>query len=178
MTVHRYPPSALIGDYIRTAVGLMIGLGVLGTVPVTPVILVLFGGVSVLFLVFGLRTLKRQMMRVAVTDGEIRSRGLGARILAWSALERMKLRYYGTRRQRHQAGTGFMQLTLVGAGTRLTLDSSIEGFEGIARRAARAARANGLSLDPASAGNLEDLGIATDDGPPLRQAPTGTGPGE
>jgi hypothetical protein len=86
----------------------------------------------------------------------------------------LKLSFYGTRRQRsREAGGGFMQLSLKGAGTSLSLESSIEGFEYIAWRAVKAARENGVDLDPTSAGNLLVLGIdADEDGPaPDTEAP-------
>ncbi len=62
-----------------------------------------------------------------------------------------------------------MQLTLTGAGATMTLESSIDGFEYIAWRATKAARENGLSLDPASAGNLLELGIDADADQPAPQ---------
>ena len=56
-----------------------------------------------------------------------------------------------------------MQLTLRGGGgASLTLESSIEGFEYIAWRAAKAARDNRVTLDETSAGNLLDIGIDAD----------------
>ena len=76
-------------------------------------------------------------------------------------LERIKLRYYGTKRQERGRG-GFMQLTLKGGGASLACDSGIEGFRYIAWRAAKAARDNGVSVDPASAGNLLALGLDAD----------------
>ena len=79
----------------------------------------------------------------------------------------LKLRYYGRRRPRNRESSGgFMQLTLKGADTSVTLESSLEGFEYIAWRAAKAARENGVGLDPTSVGNLLELGIdADEDGP-------------
>ncbi|MFQ6016978.1 MAG: hypothetical protein ACE5KF_02175 [Kiloniellaceae bacterium] len=164
MNVYRYPGRSLIGDYIRSFIGLAVGIGALLSVPLSPAIIAIFGALTVLFLVFGLRTVQRQLMKVAVTNDEICSAGLGTRILPWTALERLKLRYYGTRRpqQGGLGGGGFMQLTLKGGGASMTLESSIDGFEYIARCAAKAARENGVSLDPTSAGNLLDLGIDAD----------------
>lgn len=163
MNVFRYPTRVLIGDYVRSAVGLGVGLGVLATVPPTAVIVSVFGGISVLFLVFGLRTLQRQMTQVAVTKEEICSAGFGTRTIPWHGLRFLKLRYYGTRRQRNRGdGGGFMQLKLAGAGASMTFESSMDGFSYIAWRAAKAARDNGISLDPTSAGNLLDLGIDAD----------------
>ena len=172
MKLYRYPVRSLIGDYIRSAVGLAVGIGALVSTPPHPVILIVFGGLTVLFLVFGLRTVERQILKVAVTGEAIRNSGFGTRAVNWDALERLKLSYFGTRRQRKSEGRGgFMVLTLRGSGTTIRLESSIEGFEEIARRAARAARENGISLDPSSAGNLLDLGIDIDTGQPDTAAP-------
>ena len=55
-----------------------------------------------------------------------------------------------------------MQLTLKGAGTSLTYDSGLEGFDYLAWRAAKALRENGRDIDPTSAGNLLTLGLDAD----------------
>jgi hypothetical protein len=162
MTVYRYPHRALIGDYLRSSVGLGVGLGVLITVPPSPAIVVVFGGITLLFLVFGFRTVQRHLARVALTSEGIWSRGLTTRSIPWPELDRLTLRYYGTRRQRREGSGGFFQLTLHGGKNAIRLESSIEGFDEIVRQAGIAARANGISVDPASAGNLLDMGIDAD----------------
>lgn len=167
MTVYRYPRRTLIGDYVRTAAGLGIGIGVLVFVPPSPVILAIFGGTTLLFLVFGVRTLQRHLVQVAVTNDGISTAGLVTRAVRWDALERLSLRYYGTRRQQREGSGGFLQLGLHGDGTSLRLESSIDGFDEIIRRAAQAARQNGVALDPTSAGNLLGLGVDVD-APPDR----------
>ena len=140
MNVFRYPARSLLGDYIRSAVGLVVGIGVLVSVPPNPYIVVIFGGLTILFLVFGVRTVKRQLTQIAITDEEIATAGFGTSVLPWQALERLKLRYYGTRRQRSTSeGGGFMQLTLKGGGASMTLESSVDGFVFIVWRAAKAA---------------------------------------
>ena len=167
MKIFRYPVRSLIGDYLRAGVGLAVGLGVLASAPGSVTIIVIFGGLTVLFIGFSYRTVQRHLLRVAVTNEEICSRGFGTRELSWPSLEQLKLSYYGTRRQRsREFGGGFMQLTLKGANASVTLESSIEGFEYIAWRAAKAARENGVSLDPTSAGNLLELGIDADEDKP------------
>ena len=61
MNQFRYPVKSLIGDYLRAAVGLGVGLCVLIFVPPSTVLLAVFGSLSALFGVFGLRTLKRHL---------------------------------------------------------------------------------------------------------------------
>jgi len=162
MTVYRYPRRALIGDYVRAAAGLGVGLGVLFTAPPAPAIVAVFGSITLLFLVFGLRTVQRQLVRVAITSDGIWAAGLISRSILWRALDRLTLRYYGTRRQQREGSGGFLQLTLRGGGTSVRLESSIEGFDEIVRQAAIAAQTNGVSVDPTSAGNLLDLGVDAD----------------
>lgn len=169
MNIFRYPVRSLTGDYLRAGIGLAVGLSVLASAPASVTVVVIFGSLTVLFLGFAYRTVRRNLMRVAVTAEAIRGSGRGAREVPWDQLNLLKLRYFGTRRQRQRedgAGSGFMQLTLAGAGASLTLESSIEGFEYIAWRAAKAARDNGVGLDPASAGNLLELGVDADEAGP------------
>lgn len=166
MRQFRYPPRAVYGDYLRTAAGLFVGLGVLLAVPPSPAVVVIFGSIAALFGVFGLRTAHRHQLRVAVTDDEIACRGLTTKVLPWRDIETVKLRYFGSRRSKWRpAGSGFMQLTLKGPKTAMTFESSIEGFDWLAGRAAEALRARGLDLDPATATNLIELGIDPTAGP-------------
>jgi hypothetical protein len=55
-----------------------------------------------------------------------------------------------------------MQLTLKGAGALMKFESNLDGFEDVAKHAARAAQRNGVSLDPASAGNFLAMGFDPD----------------
>lgn len=167
MKVFRYPVRSLVGDYIRAAVGVALGVGVLSSVSASMLVVLVFGCLTLLFGVFGFWTLSRHLAAVAVSDDGIACRGLVGKALPWSALDQMKLRYFGARRQSKTSGGGFLQLTLRGGGTKLTFESSLEGFDFIAWRAAKAMRENAASLDPTSAGNLLALGIDADgEGPP------------
>ena len=161
-TTYRYPPSAILGDYLRAAIGLAVGLGVLATVPASTVILLVFGGLTVIFLLFALRTLQRHLTQITLDQEGIFRSDLVSQTLHWRDLRDLRLRYFGTRRQHGSGGGGFMQLSLRGRGRRMKIESDIEGFEDITRLAAAAAKTNGVSLDPASAGNLLALGIDPD----------------
>jgi hypothetical protein len=52
-----------------------------------------------------------------------------------------------------------MHLKLKGGGVRLSIDSTIGGFEELVEQAARAAAQNGLAPDQNTARNLRALGI-------------------
>ena len=159
---YRYPPSAVMGDYLRSAVGLAVGIGVLLTVPVSTVILIIFGSLTAIFLLFALRTLQRHLTQITLDQDGIFRRDLFSQTLRWQDLKYLRLRYFGTHRQQRAGSGGFMQLSLRGQGRRMKIESDLEGFEDVTRLAAAAARTNGVSLDPASAGNLLAMGIDPD----------------
>jgi hypothetical protein len=166
MMVYRYPGRALAGDYLRAGAGLAVGLGVLLSTPLSPAIVAIFGCWSALFGVFAVKTIQRNLTRVAITDTEICDVSFRTKVMAWRDLQRLKLRYFGTKRQVRAEG-GFMQLKLRGGGRSLTYDSAMDGFDYVAWRAAKAIRDNGRSMDPTSAGNLLSLGVDADrDTPP------------
>jgi hypothetical protein len=160
MRLLRYPSRALFGDYLRSAAGMLVGFGVLLAAPPAPAVVIIFGPIAALFTVFALRTLHRHRLRVAVTDDEIACRGLTTKVLPWRRLEAMKLRFFGRRPTKlRPLGGGFMQLTVKGAGTAMTFESSLEDFGWLAGRAAAALQAQGRALDPATSSNLIELGI-------------------
>ena len=170
MMVCRYPARALAADYLRASVGLAVGLGVLLSTPLSPAIVTIFGSWSALFGYFAMRTVQRNVTRVTVTDTEIRDVGWRMRVMAWADLKRLKVRYFGTKRQERSQG-GFMQIRLKGGGRSFTYDSAIEGFDYLAWRAAKALRDNGFSMDATSAGNLLSLGVDAERETPPPDAP-------
>jgi hypothetical protein len=159
--IYRYPGRALAGDYIRSVVGFLFSLGVLLMQPSNIAVVLIFVVIAVLFGYFGFRTVQRHVTKVAVTDTEICNAGFASHVMSWGDLKRLKLRYYGTKRQEKGSG-GYMQLSLKGGGKAFTYDSGMEGFKYITWLAAKAARDNGVSVDPASAGNLLALGLDAD----------------
>jgi hypothetical protein len=169
----RYPARVLYGDYLRSGAGLFVGVGVLLAVPPSPPVIVVFGSLAALFAAFGLRTLHRHGLRIAVSDEVIACRGAVTTVIPWREIATMKLRYFGSRRSKWRPlGSGFMQLTLKGPGAAMTFESSLEGFDWLAGRAAAAMRARGLALDAATASNLIELGIDPQDPGPGGGTPT------
>jgi hypothetical protein len=154
---HRYPVSALAGDYARAAAGLALAIPPLILLQLNPVVAAIFALLAALFAVFAWRTLLRQLGTIEMSETEICSTGLFPVCLHWDSLDEVKLGYYATRRD---GSSGWMQLALRAGRRRLLLDSRIEGFAAIAARAAAVARQRDLALSPATANNLAALGIA------------------
>lgn len=165
---YRTPPRRLIGDYLRAAGGVLFGLALLLFGEPDTTISIIFAGIVLVFGYFGLRTWRTQQTVVAVNDQGIATRWLSSVALPWAELEKVRLRFYGTRRQHRRSDLdgGFLELHLAGAGKRLKIDSSLQGFRTVAWFAARAARERALPLDPATASNFLGIGIDPDSAEP------------
>jgi hypothetical protein len=157
MSVYRYPLNRILADYFLGGSGAAMSGALLALAPGSGFVLILFGGLTGLFLLFTIRTAIRQRLRIAAGADGIRVTGGWVRSLRWDEVEAVRLRYFSTRRSRKD---GWMTLTLRGPGGRVSVDSHLDGFEALARRAGEAANARHLSLDPATRSNFAALGIA------------------
>lgn len=162
-TFYRHAPRRLVGDYLRAIFGLAVTLGVLLSLEdPASVVGAIFLLLAILFFAFALRTARQHILRVAINDEGIFTKAIKTASLPWSQLSEVRLRFFGTRREHRTGSGGHMQLTLKGDGQKLSFDSSIEGFEDITWHAARAARQNGVGIDPSTAGNMLSLGVEPD----------------
>lgn len=156
VTRHVYPAAAMVGDYLRTAAGLVPTGVVFATEPVSAVAATVLGSFAAVFGIFGLRTVLRHGTSLEMTDTELRAQGALRCTISWAELDRMKLNYYSTRRDRRG---GWMQLELGAGGSKVRLDSRIVGFDRLVERAAVVAARRGIELNEATLANLEALGI-------------------
>ncbi|MBV8089485.1 MAG: hypothetical protein JO139_07890, partial [Alphaproteobacteria bacterium] len=83
MTSHGYPASAMFGDYVRAAAGLVPAAVILAAIPVGPVAEVVLGGIAGLFALFGVRTMLRHGTRFEVSDSALRAKGLLKASIVW-----------------------------------------------------------------------------------------------
>ena len=156
MSIHRYHPRNLWSDYARGGAGMAIGIGGWSLAPSTTHVIVIFGALTALFLLFTLRTFARQRNWVELSEDGL-SIGQSRRApLRWSNLNHVKIRYYSTRRNRTN---GWMVMNLAWPTSRVAIDSNIDGFDAIAARVVRAVHDNRMKLDGASASNLAAMGL-------------------
>ncbi len=155
MSLHRYAPRALAGDYARAGIGLAVTGGPLVLLQPATGVAVVLGALAAVFALFALRTAMRQFTVVEVTPDAIRAHGLAGKSLAWDEIERVRLDYYTTRRE---SGSGWMQLKLGGEGGQIRIDSTVGDFNRIA--AAVAAATPGAAMTETTRGNFQALGIA------------------
>jgi len=168
--VLRYANNALLGDYGRSGIGLALTVPPLVLLDVHPVIGVVMGAMALLFAAFLVRTVERQLTGVSYDDVGVSLTGLRTLQIAWTDIKGLDLAYYSTRRDR---SNGWMQITLRGPGTRLRLESTLDGFDGLVERAAMAAQANGIVLAETALENLGALGVSYRN-PSTDGAPAGT----
>jgi hypothetical protein len=163
---YRYRSKDLLGDYARAAAGALICLAPVVFVGSNGVTLAL-AAVGLLFVVFGLRTALRQATEIMIDGQGIAAVGPLSRRIEWKAIQRVKLSYYATRRDRQG---GWMHMALSGEGGTIRIDSSLEGFDDIARRVARAAIDNGAELNATTRANFAALDITLPDTPATERA--------
>jgi hypothetical protein len=146
----------MVPDYARAA----LGVGCTGA----PVLLadlpaLATTALSALVAIFGLFAMQvglKHRTRILMNDQGIRALPLG-RLLDWNRLSRMSLAYFSVRRDGRE---GWMELKLTGDRGTLRIDSRLEGFADVVRRAVSAAGGASLHLDPTTLSNLSALGIA------------------
>ena len=156
MTTHRYERRAILGDYARGGLGLVVtGLPLIVT-PVATGVAVVLGGFAVLFGVYLLRTWVRAVSTVELDGDGIRSHGPRGVTIPWDELQTLELRYFSTRRDKE---AGWMQMTVRGINRSIAIESALEGFDDVVRHASLVARRNDLALSDATKDNLRALGL-------------------
>jgi len=156
--LYRYSLRALAPDYATGAGGLALALGLLLVAqPAAPVAWVL-AAISMLFLVYFGRTVRRQLTHIELDETGIRisapAVGLRSAAIRWADLCLLRLDYYSTRRD---GEGGWMQLRLGDARRTIRFDSDLDGFAELVGAAAQAAARRDLALDAATATNLKAL---------------------
>ena len=154
----RYPRQTLWADYLRALAGVLLCGLPLVLLEVNRWLAFVLAAGFVLFGLFLVRTALRQSTRYVLGVDTLCAEGPAGTLVEWGRLDRMKLAYYSTKRDRT---SGWMQLSVGSVGRRtLKVDSSLDGFYDIVERAALAAEALGLDLSRATRVNLRSMGIS------------------
>ena len=154
----RYPRETLWADYIRAGTGaILCGLPLL-LVEVNRWLAVILAAGFILFGAFFVRTALRQRTHYLLGPDSLCADGPAGTLVEWSRLDRMKLSYFSTKRDR---SAGWMQLVIGSTGGRTVMVvSSLDGFYDVVERAARAAESLDLPLSVATRANLRSMGIS------------------
>lgn len=153
----RYPRQTLVADYLRAAAGVVLCGAPLLLLDVSRWLAALLLAGFVLFALFLIRTALRHRTRYVLGPDTLCADGPTGALVEWHRLDRLKLSYFSTKRDRSD---GWMQLSVGSAGGRLMkVDSALEGFHDIVERAAQAAEETGAPLSDATRANLRSMGI-------------------
>jgi hypothetical protein len=161
----RYPFRSLLPDYLRGGGGTALMLVIWLTLPGQMHVHVIFGGLTLLFALFTIRTAWRQFSEYELRPEGIEQVRPRRRVLLWHRLDSLRLRYYAVRRNREG---GWMTLTLRAGDVRCAVDSSLDGFEALVSAATVAAAERRLTIDSVTRTNLVSLALA-DIEPALRR---------
>jgi hypothetical protein len=156
VSVHRYPPQTLMGDYMRAGLGLLLTLPPLlwlGPGFAIGLALTIVAGVCLFFVA---RTVERNRAVIAVDDDGVVVTSFTRAAVRWDEMSRMTLAYYAVKRDKQD---GWMELTLRDAKNTIKVDSRLEGFLAIVVRAARVARERQIPLNQITLSNLRALKI-------------------
>lgn len=154
----RYPRQTLWADYIRGASGILLCGAPLLALDVNKWLAAVLGAGFILFAAFLVRTALRQRTRYVLGPDTLCADGPAGSLVEWNRLDRLKLSYFSTKRDRTG---GWMQLSVGSVGGGLVkVDSALDGFYDIVERAARAAETAGLELSPATRANLRSMGLS------------------
>jgi|SRR5687767_3022640 hypothetical protein len=162
MTELRYPFSALFWDYARGISGSILCFVIAVTTEWHNQLVWLFVGLTILFAIYTMTTIAKNVARFRVSEEGIECGGFRKQSIRWGDLSELGLRYYPTSRSRKK---GWMTLTLKakassGDPASLKIESNLPGFTEIATRAAWAAKENKLMVDRVTADNLAALGVS------------------
>lgn len=139
----------------------MITLAPLLFMDVASVMVWVFGGLFLLFLTFAGRTALRHSTTIELDAEGVTARGpLGSR-LRWDEVDRVKLRYFSTRKDREK---GWMQLAIGGGRKTIRIDSTLDGFRDVVERTAQHTSER-ISFDPPTLANFKALGVVAADPP-------------
>ena len=156
MTAYRYPPSAMVSDYLVSGGGLGLSLPPLAMFDLPPVTFWILALLGLGFAMHGMGVIRRQWTRVDADEDGLWFSPPRRRI-AWSEIDRFGLAYFSTRRD---GARGWMELKVAGPAATLRVDSRLERFDELVARVWRVASRTGVEVDPATRANLESLGMA------------------
>ena len=165
VSVHRYPRAALLMDWLCGCTGLLVCTVLITVAPPAGWFALTLMAAALLFAFYLCTVLARCRCRIEMDGRCLRvfataTSRRAIRWIAWSALERLELDYFCTRRD---GRGGWLQLRLRAGACTIRLDSRLLGFERVLARAVDAARTCGVVLGTATASNLLAIGVEDGD---------------
>ena len=158
MTIFHYPMNALRGDYLRGAIGLFVTVGLLIAATKITIFQYLFAAGAVLFLGFFLRTAQRHLTTFSFSNDTFQANGPLGKNISLPAVIDIRLRYFSTRKDRTGEG-GWFELTIRDPKSKISVDSTINGFEQIMQRCVNTIHQNKLTPSETTIENFSSAGF-------------------
>ena len=159
MPAYRYPPNAMVSDYLMSGAGLGLSAAPLVLLDLPAPTLWILGVLTLGFGAYGLDVVRRHRIRIE-TDEHGLSFSPPRRRIAWNEITRFGLAYFSTRRD---GARGWMELRVGSRTATLRVDSRLERFNELVGHVRNAAFRLGMELDPTTRANLEALGMVSAD---------------
>ena len=158
MTSFHYPMNALRGDYLRGAIGLFVTVGLLIAATKITIFQYIFAAGAVLFLGFFLRTAQRHLTTFSFSNDTFQANGPLGKNISLPAVIDIRLRYFSTRKDRTGEG-GWFELTIRDPKSKISVDSTINGFEQIMQRCVNTIHQNKLTPSETTIENFSSAGF-------------------
>ena len=152
----RYSAASLMGDYIRSSIGLVVTTLPASQLQSDNISFWLLSVFALLFVSLAAHTIWRHTTRIVMTDEKIESFPRGNAI-EWKNVREVKLSYFSTRADRKN---GWMQLTINSGDRKLRMDSSIDNFQTIVSGVLDQIRYSEVLLSETTNANFDALGLA------------------
>ncbi len=151
----RYSTARLMGDYIRSSIGLIVTALLASQLRSDNIGFWLLSVFALLFVGLAGETFWRQTTRIVMTDEKIEPFP-GGNAIEWKDVREVKLSYFSTRADRKN---GWMQLTINSGNRKLRMDSRIDDFRTIASGVLDQTRYSDVLLSDTTSTNFEALGL-------------------
>ena len=150
--------NALRGDYLRGAIGLFVTVGLLVAATKITIFQYIFAAGALLFLGFFLRTAQRHLTTFSFSNDTFQANGPLGKSISLSAVIDIRLRYFSTRKDRTGEG-GWFELTIRDPKSKISVDSTINGFEQIMQRCVNTIHQNKLTPSETTIENFSSAGF-------------------
>ena len=150
--------SALRGDYLRGAIGLFVTLGLLIAATKITIFQYLFAAGALLFLGFFLRTAQRHLTTFSFSNDAFQTKGPFVKSILLPAVIDIRLRYFSTRKDR-TGESGWFELTIRDPKSKISVDSTINGFDQIMHNCLDIIHQNKLTPSATTIENFSSAGF-------------------
>mgnify|MGYP004000567467 FL=1 len=158
MKSFKYPTCSLRGDYLRATVGLLVTVGLLIAATKITIFQYLFAAGAILFLGFFLRTAQRHLTVFHIANGTLYAQGPFGSSIQLCSVTDIQLRYFSTRKDRNGEG-GWFELTIKCSKSKISIDSTITGFEQIMQTCKNIIQENKLTPSETTVDNFSSAGF-------------------